>query len=88
MALSNPLAASVSPPLHPCSLPTLTHVAQVDVVQDVFVHQVEMDGQMHGPVKMESGGGGRAGVRRKSMLPYDPATVKALSDFQGHSLAN
>ena len=42
---------------------------------------------MHGPVKMEAPSSGpRAGVRRKSVLPYDPATVAALNDFKGHSL--
>ncbi|EDQ89224.1 uncharacterized protein MONBRDRAFT_37074 [Monosiga brevicollis MX1] len=58
--------------------------AQVDLVE-VEVHYHEGDGQMHGPVKMEATSS-RSGVRRKSVLPYDPATVQALSDFHGHSL--
>eukprot|EP00045_Choanoeca_perplexa_P004177 m.35996 g.35996 ORF g.35996 m.35996 type:complete len:538 (-) comp12437_c0_seq1:165-1778(-) len=61
--------------------------SQVTINNVRFSHVKTADGQMHGPVKMETSGG-RGGVRRKSVLPYDQATVAALSEFKGHSLGN
>jgi len=51
------------------------------------VYKLEAATEMHGPAAMVEGAPvGRTAMRRKSVLPYDPATIQALSDYQGHSL--
>jgi hypothetical protein len=72
---------------HPATPLTATTPCPVQISINTvrFTHVKAVDGQMHGPVKMETSGG-RGGVRRKSVLPYDQATVAALSEFKGHSL--
>ena len=63
--------------------------SKVEIVKPVYRKQ-EATTELHGPAaaSVEGAPQGRTAMRRKSVLPYDPATVQALSDYQGHSLAS
>eukprot|EP00049_Salpingoeca_infusionum_P002407 m.56376 g.56376 ORF g.56376 m.56376 type:complete len:541 (-) comp11562_c0_seq1:282-1904(-) len=56
-------------------------------IRHVSYRMLEAAETMHGPVKMSSDpGADRGAMRRRSILPIDASTVKALQDHQGHSL--
>lgn len=59
--------------------------SQVQLAKPV-VYKLEASSELHGPASVEGAPASRVAMRRKSVLPYDPATVQALSDYQGHSL--